>query len=233
MRRWRESSTASRKLLVTGCGRSGTRYLTFVLRRLGLDVRHEEIGRDGTASWCLAVNPDSAPWGPAATAADFDNVFLQIRHPLSVIASCASLRQESWQFISEHIECPAGEPIILRAAKYWFYWNERAEEIATWRYRIEELDDVFDEFCHRLRVEARRSVLERVPADVNTRRRGRGVHLYDEFCELLRVDGSPRVRQRLGTAEAVQEVTWETLRLASPEWELRVRARAREYGYAE
>ena len=43
-----------RKLLVTGCARSGTLYTTMALRALGLDVRHERpiwpngrMGRDG------------------------------------------------------------------------------------------------------------------------------------------------------------------------------------------
>jgi hypothetical protein len=229
----REPAAASRKLLVTGCGRSGTRYVTFVLRRLGLDVRHEEMGRDGTVSWCLAVTPDSVPWGPSAKAAEFDQVFLQLRHPLNVISSCMGLRDESWSFISAHIDCPASEPKLLRAAKYWVHWNELGEQIATWRYRIEELPEVFDEFCCRLDVGVERSVLDHIPSDVNTRRAGRAVHLYDELCELLRVDTSSVVRRYLvAKQESHEEVTWECLRALSPEWELRVRAKAREYGYA-
>ena len=32
-------------LIVTGCGRTGTKYTAFALRRMGLDVRHERLGR--------------------------------------------------------------------------------------------------------------------------------------------------------------------------------------------
>ena len=39
------------KVLVIGCGRSGTLYTATVLQLLGIDVGHELPGRNGMVSW--------------------------------------------------------------------------------------------------------------------------------------------------------------------------------------
>jgi hypothetical protein len=230
-----EAAAPTRKLLlVTGAGRSGTKYVCFVLRRLGLDVRHERIGRDGIASWCMAVDADRAPWGVPRSAYEFTNVFHQVRHPLAAIASCTTFKDESWRFIRESVGCTPDESVLLRAAQYWLLWNERAEAGATWRYRIEDLPIVFPEFCERLGVEADSSVLERVPTDVNTRRFGRPFHLYEHLWESLRLDPSESGRRWTGLlGEAARRpLSWEDLAAVSATWAERVRRKAIEYGYA-
>ena len=57
-----------KKLLVTGCGRSGTLYITSYFQKLGLDVRHENpippngvMGNDGMLSWYMAVDDPNPP----------------------------------------------------------------------------------------------------------------------------------------------------------------------------
>ena len=48
-----------RKLIyITGCGCSGTKYITKVMKRAGLHFPHEGNGRDGSASWYLHVGDD-------------------------------------------------------------------------------------------------------------------------------------------------------------------------------
>jgi len=230
-----ERAARPRKLvLVTGSGRSGTKYVCFVLRRLGLDVRHETMGRDGIASWCMAVDVERAPWGVPRGAYDFANVFHQVRHPLAVIASCTTFKDESWRFIREHVEWTADDCLLLRAAKYWLLWNERAEAGATWRYRIEDLPLVFPEFCERLGVEVDPSVLGRVPTDVNTRLFGRPFHLYEQLWERLGLDPSASGRRWtavLGQSTGRAPLSWDALEAVSPTWTDRVRRKAIEYGY--
>jgi hypothetical protein len=221
-------------LLVTGAGRSGTKYMCFVLKRLGLDVRHERLGRDGIASWSMAVDAAEPPWGVRRSSYEFAHVLHQVRHPLATISSCTTFKDESWRFICEHVECATTDPVLLRAAKYWLLWNERAEDGATSRLRVEDLPLVFPELCERLGIEVDASVLARVPTDVNTRSFGRPFHVYEHLWERLRLEPSPAGRgwfARLARDPQRPPLTWEDLDAVSSSWAERIRLKAREYGY--
>jgi hypothetical protein len=227
------SDADSRLLLVTGCGRSGTKYTSFVLRRLSLDVPHERLGRDGVSAWTLGGPPAGRPYGPSGVLR-FEHVFHQVRHPLHTIASATSFGAESWGYICAYTSCTPDEPVLVRAARYWLDWNERVERIASWRYRIEALPEIFPEFCQRLRQNADPSVLKRVPTDVNTRRRGRALHLAEELLERLRLDMAPSVRASLTRTrpeERVPPIRWADIEHADPKLAARLYEKAHEYGY--
>lgn len=225
-------AASPRKVLVTGCGRSGTRYTTFILRRLGLDVPHELLGRDGIASWTMAVVTDVRPFGPPSGTCSFEHVFHQVRHPLDVIRSATTFGPESWDFIYQHTPCDADQPVLQRAATYWVHWTEHADRLATWHYRVESFGDVFAELCERLGVECDRRVLAATHDDVNTRSRGRLLHLADELGERLRIGLPAGVRCRLGSRNRRQaRLTWDDLRALDAALAERVRARAASYGY--
>jgi hypothetical protein len=160
-----------RPLLVTGCGRSGTKYIAFALSRMGLDVPHECLGRDGISSWTMAVATEKRPYGPPSSLISFEQIFHQTREPLSVINSCLSFTDGSWDFICENMTFPRTAPLVMRAAAYWLLWNEKAEKIATWRYRIEDFPGLLlDEFCNRLEVRCERRLIDSIPRDFNTRK---------------------------------------------------------------
>jgi hypothetical protein len=222
-----------RLVLVTGCGRSGTRYTTFVLRRLGLDVGHERLGRDGVASWTLAVDGGGGPWGPSQSDIKFDVVLHQVRHPLRVMSSVMTFREESWRFICGRIPCPPTDPLLLRAAAYWCYWNAEAERRAALTFRVEDMATVLAGICAQLGVAVNPSVLDRVPTDVNTRRKGRLFHLAEEALERMRLEPSPWARARLARTGAgtVPEISWDDLRALDPELCDLVMERASGYGY--
>jgi hypothetical protein len=224
---------ATRLVLVTGCGRSGTRYVTFVLRRLGLDVPHERLGRDGMASWTMAVDASERPYGPPSETVRFRQVFHQVRHPLAVIRSVATFGPESWAFVYAHTPCRPDDPVVVRGGKYWLAWTAQADRSAMWTYRVEALGEALPELCRRLGVPYRPAVLEVVPTDVNTRRRGRSLHLADELAERLRVGVPARLRGRLGRAAAPPPLTWEELEAADAELAARIRERALAYGYED
>jgi hypothetical protein len=227
------SGANERLLLVTGCGRSGTKYISFVLRRLGLDVPHERLGHDGASGWTLAGPPAGRPYGPVGVVR-FAQVFHQVRHPLHAIPSATTFGAESWSYICANTVCSPAEPVLVRAARYWLAWNERVERIATWRYRIEALPEEFAEFCERLGRDADPSALSRVPTDVNTRRKGRALHLAEELLERLHLDMPTSVRAALMRASGEARVTpmrWQDVERADPDLAIRVRAKAHEYGY--
>ncbi len=227
---------ATYRVLITGCGRSGTRYAAKLLAGLRLNVRHEEFGSDGAASWCMAVDADAVPWGSGRRGCRFTTVLHQVRHPLRVIPSLTTFSGPSWDFIARHIDCPPSDPAIVRGAKYWFYWNRLAERYAQWTYRVEHLPAVYDEFCHRLGVPVDRRVLERTSTKVNSRRR----------TPLLRT--MQRVFDKLGYAPRSKRLdflysdratyhncpfTWDELERLAPGWSAPVLEEARRYGYTK
>lgn len=224
----------TRKLLITGCGRSGTKYITFLLQRLDLDVGHEKLGRDGVASWYMAVDADSVPFGPARREVTFEYVYHQVRHPLSVIASATTFKDVSWQFICAHQPIGLDEPLLLRCAKYWYYWNLEAEKIAQSRYRVEDLHASIEALCERLGRKADRARIESVSKDVNTRSRGRAFHIYEDLCGRLGLEPSRFVKRCLewfSRPSPPPVVTWETLRALDRSLTEKIQSKAAEYGY--
>jgi hypothetical protein len=160
------------ELLVTGCGRSGTTYISQLLTLSGLDIPHELMGEHGVASWYMAVDSKEAPHGPGAKGFHFKRVYHQVRHPLDVISSwrinIPSADKKVWAFICSHIsEISLSEPILVKCAKYWYYWNLEAEKKAHWRYRIEDIDAIFPFLCRNLGIEYSSEVLNMVPKDSN------------------------------------------------------------------
>lgn len=223
-----------KRLLITGCARSGTRYITFLLRRLGLDVGHERMGRDGIASWPMAVEADRVPWGPSWRDYVFDHVFQQVRNPIDVIRASLTLKENSWAYISRSISCSLADPPIVRAAKYWYYWNKEAESIADWRYRIEDLPNVFTTFCDCLGIDPKPELLDSLPRDINTRRYGRRLHLLDEFLEQIHVEPNTWLRNRLKSPKHGHEqpiISWQVLESLDSKLCDAIASKAMEYGY--
>lgn len=179
-----------KKLLITGCGRSGTFYATEVWRSLGLDIRHERpipphgcMGEHGVASWFLAVDDPNPPFGPSAAGYKFDCVLHLVRHPLKVIASMAQfiLRKglSSPEYIEHHapetqlrFEERALEPkqqLILRAARYWYHWNSLAQAKADETIQVEQLIPELPRLCELFGVEHKPGVAEKISKNTNAR----------------------------------------------------------------
>jgi hypothetical protein len=163
-------NTESKLLLITGCGRSGTEYMSRLLRQSGYDIKHEKPGAIGSVSWPMAVALYS-PWGPASKD-QFQYVFHQVRNPLKVITSwfvnLSSLDRDEWKFIRFHIpEILEDDPLIVQCAKYWYYWNLKVEQVADWRYQIEHMDAILDEFQFRSGLILNVDILNKLPHDIN------------------------------------------------------------------
>lgn len=223
-----------KNILITGCGRSGTRYVSYLIDQLGLDVGHERMGRDGIASWYMAVASDRSPFGPASADYLFKIILHQVRHPLAVIPSTLSFKGRSWDYICENLGLdPHQEPLRLGLA-YWYSWNLRAGELADWRYRIEDIADIFSEFCHRLGVPPDPKALDAVTPDVNTRRYGRVYHLVQETCirtRWLGKAGKMMYQLEQGSAGKASKLSWSDLWRLDPVMTRRARELARSYGY--
>lgn len=153
-----------RFLLITGCGHSGTKYASRFFSACGLSVSHESSeGKDGIASWGLLFGY-YRPFLhlPKAPEIQFDHIFHQVRAPLDVIQSWVRNRKgtnrREWKFVRAHIpEIYKRDSLIVHAAKYWYYWNKKAESIAELTYRLEEMDTLIPVFEECLGVDLSKS----------------------------------------------------------------------------
>ena len=122
--------------------------------------------------WTHAVDDKWICCGRGTYWFKFKHVFHQVRHPLKTMSSCTTEPSWSWKFICKHIpEIKIDEPLIVRCAKYWYYWNCRAEKKAEWTYRVEDMENALDEMSKRLGISLEKNVLQNVPTNVNSRQR--------------------------------------------------------------
>lgn len=157
------------KVLVTGCGLSGTHYSTKVLRKAGMDVGHERVRRQGAVSWLHATWLHQACWdqvltcgNPAWTGGDireptdgsvdeFDAVVRQLRNPRKIATSFArDAHGSSWRFARDVIEgvygidfpWPPKRDLVAAGVCYTWWWLRLAGEKARWTYRVEDMEAV-------------------------------------------------------------------------------------------
>ena len=157
-------------LLVTGCARSGTAYISQFLRISGVDTPHESIGADGCVSWLMAADTIHAPYGPGSAKFAFEHTFHQVRDPLKTIASLAMEPEPAWNFVRNNVpEIKSDDSLLTRCAKYWIYWNRMAEKKAEWTYRIEDLSKVVGEMEQRLGRPLDRSLFKTLSKNTNGR----------------------------------------------------------------
>ncbi|MDE3056322.1 MAG: hypothetical protein KGI80_06540, partial [Verrucomicrobiota bacterium] len=164
------SRKEEKKLLVVGCARSGTLYISTLLKNCGMHIRHERMGRDGMSTCDFAVLPKIGRWNLRPEDYHFDHIFHQIRDPLQVISSTYVTEDiHSWHFIIQHIpQITIQDPHLVKCAKYWYYWNLAAESIAEWSYRLEDLEEKWGEFQQRLGISFPRDALCHVPKNTNS-----------------------------------------------------------------
>ena len=158
-------------LLITGCARSGTCYIATVLTANGIDVGHQRIKSKGMSSWDLASNPKKGRWKRYNLKKyKFDHIFHQIRHPLKVISSVYfSEDRISWNYIMSQIpEIHFRDPHLVKCAKYWYYWNLKAENLAEWSYRVEDLDQLWDVFSQKIGNRIDPNLAAHIPKEVNS-----------------------------------------------------------------
>jgi hypothetical protein len=131
--------------LITGCGRSGTKYMATVLRKAGLNVRHERPGKDGTVSAIWIVEDERYPvYHHQGPRPEFDLVLHQVRDPLKTIASLTTTRPGSWRWLARHVPIDLSDGILKIAAEFWYFWNLKCEARASYRYRIEDLPEEWE-----------------------------------------------------------------------------------------
>ncbi len=212
------------RILITGCGRSGTSHASALLSALDLCCGHETVFNlravtGGEVDWPADLIAESswlaAPFLaalPAGTA-----ILHQVRHPLDVIRSLVRIRLFAGgdayaAFIDGQLEGINSAPALEACMRYWDEWNalveRQAHEAGLFyrRYNVEDLQPVF---------------LSKLLADLG---HFRSTDEIETRSKLVRADANTR-----GDKSGDDQLTWESL----PECDAKhaVQARALEYGF--
>lgn len=138
-------------LLITGCGRSGTHFTSELFKQLGLDLPHENVGRDGAASWKHIVSGTFVYIGKKREveidSTGFTTILHQVRHPLKVIASMQTFSDSTWHYMAKFIALDLKRPPVIQAMQAWVGWNGLIEAKADWRFQIEQIKECFPDLC--------------------------------------------------------------------------------------
>ena len=103
-------------------------------------MRHEEMGADGVASWCLVADVKDAVYGPGGLALDSSfAIGHQVRNPLKTIGSLTTFNKASWRYIRENSPALPSK-IMHRAMVHWLDWNQRAADKAAFTWRLEDIE---------------------------------------------------------------------------------------------
>lgn len=138
-----KAETLARPLYVIGCPRSGTTYTSKVLRAADYEVKHEQVGADGTCDWRAIVRqiPDSAV------------VLHQIRHPLACITSMQTLLVGSYNRLMSTNAIKGNSFVPARrievCARAWLFYNVQCEAIADASFRVES-DEEWSTACQQI-----------------------------------------------------------------------------------
>lgn len=147
-----------RKVLITGCPKSATNYISELLSRMGLDFGHErQTESQGDANWKLAPGGRATrkllrKYNMGCPGMEYyENAIVlhQIRNPLDTMSSCQKITS-AWPYICHFIPAETNAPITLRCMQLYYYWNRMAENNSIWSYRIEELPDIWPTFCMKI-----------------------------------------------------------------------------------
>jgi hypothetical protein len=192
------------RILIIGCGRSGTRYASKVLRQCGLEIGHEKEGKDGMSSWMAIGNSEKLQ--------AYDCIYHQVREPLGVISSFHTVMKRTWRKIYDtESRIVSGETLLLRCMKYWLYWNQLCEEKAKMTYQVEKMFDIaLPKMLADLEIEATGEMLasaDKVSNTDHTRTKGHKV------------------------SDIYKKVTWDDLEIEDAEICMMVRDQAIRYGY--
>ncbi|MDY6960013.1 MAG: hypothetical protein SVK08_12760 [Halobacteriota archaeon] len=201
-------------IIITGCGRSGTLYITKFWKVLGLSIGHEKYKTDGIASWYLPIG-DRLEQIKAEIGLPNALFFHQVRHPLKVISSMFP-RQWTEPIIAEmsDVRDPEKESRLLQTMKYWYWWNVAVEitfPIAL-RYRIEDIQ--------------KRELIERLAKLTGTNSKGKvskirqiSTKTHTTYNQMYRSKGYKHI------------FTWEELEKENPDMCWLIWKKAESYGY--
>jgi hypothetical protein len=204
-----------KKIMVVGCGRSGTLYMSKVFGLMGLDVAHEKLGQDGISSWLHSFGARQKRLIQRDINPDPRYMLHLVRNPVGVINSMVRVSQSKARYALGYFKdlCPdgAGNSVGYELAmKYWTFWNRMTEIRGAGidkRIRVEDLqkDEIFADLCSSIGVPFHPVVFQNL-LDLGTK-----IHSSNE--------------------RDICDITFEEMKEISPKEAKKVSLLAKEYGY--
>lgn len=204
-----------RKLLALSLPKSGSRYLTLLLKHGGCKVGHEMFKRDGAVTSFFGVEDVWYPgkhWTDDGGVEDesrqrrshyvFDQVWHFTRDPRKVIASMASIQlpRVYWCWAERHTGVSCGlYPMELRSMLTWVKWNELIEknEKIDFFFRIEDIDEVWPTIKERIGADQNLEIPDALPRNYGTFETGPRKTVPLSYEEMNEIDplAASRVRE--------------------------------------
>lgn len=141
---------ATKRLLVIGSPRSGTKFFANTLKGFGMRVNHERMGEDGIVhSGWVPPGGNTRFKGYTREKFSFDKIIHLIRHPLLVIDSLS--RQgpgfpNFWEMQEEHsgVKLLNNHEDLEAIARFWIYWITASKQQADYQMRLEDIQHLGD-----------------------------------------------------------------------------------------
>jgi len=157
-KKW-SSNPLVRKFVVSGCGRSGTLYMTKVLDILGFEVGHEGVLKNGTSSWYLTEKSHADYIKKAFEGHDVTYIHI-VRNPLNVITSmwqCENLKNRmALRFVRDHYPNFDQIQSLEAVIKWWIFWNMQTSSNfpinVTLPIEQLQMPDALHNFCKQIKV---------------------------------------------------------------------------------
>lgn len=175
------------RFVISGTGRSGTKYAASILNAMQIPCGHESIfTAEGPREWGNARGDSS--WMAAPFLEGFDGTVIHlVRDPLAVVNSLVGIGffdetvtgHEPYRgFVREHLPAAfLSDDPVMRAATFVRLWNELIEPLADLRIKVEDLPEPSTAQALARAVGAEPGLvfvdeqIRRVPTDINHRPR--------------------------------------------------------------
>lgn len=132
-----------KRFLIAAYPRSATRYMSELLILNGIDMKHEEIGNDGTVSW---LHISSGKWTETIDIPkfQFNGIFHQVRYPLDVISSAMTIQDDTIDFMLKNLNCIRKRDTRLHQIMLtYILWNELIERQSIMTFKVENIINIF------------------------------------------------------------------------------------------
>ena len=132
-----------KRLLVIGCPRSGTQFITGLLNNFGMRVAHERMAEDGTVNcaWLATkMRGDTLIKTKGRQHYDFDQIVHIVRHPLKCIDSMSrELPPSWWDWQEQHSKLHVDPRNIEEVAAFWVFWADGCQHLCDQHIRLEDI----------------------------------------------------------------------------------------------
>lgn len=128
------------QILISGCPRSGTRFISHQLQSNGIKAPHEKIGRNGSVSWFHILPNYHFPKWAIKNSEQFNPKFIlhQIRPPFETINSMLAIADDSFNVMAGYLNLPSDRS-LENHMKVWLEWNKMVEKRSEFTYSLYDL----------------------------------------------------------------------------------------------